>query len=114
MALRVLILTTALGSVLLAGCQDRWRPPPRPCPPSATAIPPAGIPDGPPPIGPPPGGVNPAGGNEMLLPQDPPYQLGLPHLLEVSGLARFQWPIHCGVGENVLSAGSTSIDSGWR
>lgn len=72
MALRVLILTTALGSILLTGCRDRWRPPPRPCPPGATAIPPAGIPDGPP-ISPPPGGaVNPPRGNELLLPEDQP------------------------------------------
>ncbi len=77
MRARVLILTIALGSVVLAGCRNRWRPPPSPCPPGATSIPPAGIPDGPPPIAPipraePPSPAPPGGNSELLLPQNPP------------------------------------------
>ena len=71
---RALIITLALACTLVAGCRNRWRRPPQACPPSATAIPPAGIPEGPPPIAPvprvspPPSG----GGAELILPQNPP------------------------------------------
>ena len=71
---RALFVTLALGSMLVAGCQNHpWhRPAPRPCPPpSGTAIPPAGIPEGPPPLPPTPRGVAPDG-SEILLPQSPP------------------------------------------
>jgi protein tyrosine phosphatase (PTP) superfamily phosphohydrolase (DUF442 family) len=71
MRFRLLLLTLAASSLLLAGCRNRMhrQAPPPACPPAST-IPPQGIPDGAPPI---PRGASPDNrGAELLLPQDPP------------------------------------------
>src|SRR5205085_2065688 len=71
MPVRVLILTVALGCIILTGCQDRWRRPPQPYPPGSIAIPPQNIPDGPPMAPIPRADAPPVGKSEFLLPQDP-------------------------------------------
>jgi protein tyrosine phosphatase (PTP) superfamily phosphohydrolase (DUF442 family) len=70
---RALILTVAVGSLLLTGCRNRSRRhAPPPCPPAAMAIPPQNIPDGAPPLPAVPRGVAPDPDAELLLPQNPP------------------------------------------
>ena len=76
---RSLMLTVALGCVLMAGCRNgicRRNPPPPACPPpisGGTSIPPAGIPVGPPPpAAVPRGSIPEPNSSELLLPQTPP------------------------------------------